>query len=416
MKLNTKRTVLVGLAFLSISAFWQLYEGVVPLILKNSFDVGDTVSGVIMAMDNVLALFMLPLFGALSDRCRSRLGRRMPFILGGTAGAVVSMVLMPLADNGRILPLFIGALAGALLAMGTYRSPAVALMPDLTPKPLRSRANAVINLMGAAGGMYSLLMIRLLVGKGITPSYLPVFLAVAALMLAAVAVLALTVRERRLEKDMSARGELEEEKPGIPGEKIPLDPAMRRSLLLILCSVAFWFMGYNAVTTAFSKYAQVRWGMEGGGFASCLMVATVAAILSYLPVGMISSRVGRKKTILFGVALLFACFGVGGLVTRYTPLLNVLFGVVGVAWAAINVNSYPMVVEMSRTGDVGKYTGYYYTFSMAAQVVTPILSGFLLEHVGYWVLFPYAALFVALAFVTMSLVRHGDSRIEGRKS
>lgn len=102
--------------------------------------------------------------------------------------------------------------------------------------------------------------------------------------------------------------------------------------------------------------------------------------------------------------------------TRYTPLLNILFGVVGVAWAAINVNSYPMVVEMSRTGDVGKYTGYYYTFSMAAQVVTPILSGFLLEHVGYWVLFPYAALFVALAFVTMSLVRHGDSRIEGRKS
>ena len=183
---------------------------------------------------------------------------------------------------------------------------------------LRSRANAVINLMGAAGGMYSLLMIRLLVGKGITPSYLPVFLAVAALMLAAAGVLALTIRERRLEKDMSAQGELEEEKPGIPGEKIPLEPAMRRSLLLILCSVAFWFMGYNAVTTAFSKYAQVRWGMEGGGFASCLMVATVAAILSYLPVGMISSRVGRKKTILFGVALLFACFGVGGLVTRYT--------------------------------------------------------------------------------------------------
>lgn len=112
MKLNTKRTVLVGLAFLSISAFWQLYEGVVPLILKNSFGVGDTVSGVIMAMDNVLALFMLPLFGALSDRCRSRLGRRMPFILGGTAGAVVSMVLMPLADNGRIFPLFIGRWPG----------------------------------------------------------------------------------------------------------------------------------------------------------------------------------------------------------------------------------------------------------------------------------------------------------------
>ncbi len=165
MKLNYKRTILIGLAFLSISAFWQMYDNIIPLILKNSFELGETVTGVIMAADNILALFLLPLFGLLSDRTDTRIGKRMPFIIAGTVLSAIFLLILPAADRGRNLTLFIVILFLTLLSMGLYRSPSVALMPDLTPKPLRSKGNAVINLMGAVGGVYSLIMIQVLVGK-----------------------------------------------------------------------------------------------------------------------------------------------------------------------------------------------------------------------------------------------------------
>ena len=170
MKLDYKKTILLGLAFMSISSFWQMYDNIVPLILTNTFHLGETMTGTIMAIDNLLALFLLPFFGTLSDRVETRLGKRTPFILAGTTVAVTAMMLLPLADNSRNFVMFIIALGLVLLAMGFYRSPAVALMPDLTPKPLRSKANAVINLMGALGGVYSLIMIKLLVKGGATPN------------------------------------------------------------------------------------------------------------------------------------------------------------------------------------------------------------------------------------------------------
>ena len=413
MKLNTKRTILVGLAFLSICSFWQLYDSIVPLILKNTFAVSDTVSGVVMAMDNVLAIFLLPLFGALSDRTSTRLGRRMPFILIGTGCAVVAMMLIPVADHYRTLALFIVALGFTLLSMGLYRSPAVALMPDVTPKPLRSRANAIINLMGAVGGVITLALIRILVPTGNAPDYIPLFACVAAIMVVSVAVLACTVRENQAAAEAAAQNGEEPTDPApsdTPAKKAKLAPEVRRSMIFLLASVAFWFMGYNAVTTAFSRYAQIQWEMEGGGFANCLMVATVAAVASYIPVGWIATRFGRKKTILAGVTLLALCFGAGALVKAYHPAINIMFALVGVAWAFINVNSYPMVVEMGHGSDVGRFTGFYYTFSMAAQIVTPILSGVLLDHIGYGTLFPYAAACVAISFFTMTQVRHGDSK------
>lgn len=410
MKLNTKRTVLVGLAFMSICAFWQLYDGIIPLILKNSFHVGDTISGGIMALDNVLALFLLPLFGGISDRVDSKYGRRIPFIVGGTAIAVVSMLLIPIADDIRSLVLFIVGLLLVLLAMSTYRSPAVALMPDVTPKPLRSKGNAIINLMGAVGGMITLLLISALVPKTGKPDYFPLFLVVAIIMIASVVVLVLRVKERAAVAEVMAQEPEEEPQTDAQGQPAPMEKAVKKSLIFILLSVALWFMGYNAVTTAFSKYAQVYWGLQGGGFANCLLIATAAAIVSYIPVGIIATKIGRKKTILFGVALLAISFASGTLFRSFSPVINGLFVVVGIAWASINVNSYPMVVEMSRGSDVGKFTGFYYSFSMSAQIITPILSGALLEHVGYYTLFPYAAFFVALSFVTMLFVKHGDSR------
>lgn len=414
MKLNYKRTVLIGMAFLYICAFWQMYDNVIPLILKNTFHLGETITGAIMAADNILALFLLPLFGSLSDKIDTPIGKRMPFILAGTGCAFVFLLLLPVADNRGSLLLFIGALFLVLLSMGLYRSPAVALMPDLTPKPLRSKGNAIINLMGAVGGVYALIMIRLLVGSGTTPDYFPLFLSIGLLMILCVAVLFCTIPEKKLRAQIT-------EETGIPEANAPastsqLPREVKRSLVFILLSVALWYIAYNAVTTAFSRYATHVWGLENGGYANCLMVATVAAIISYIPIGILSGRIGRKRTILIGVALLTLCYLCASFYTSYHGTMNLFFGIIGFAWAAINVNSFPMVVEISANGDVGKYTGYYYTFSMAAQVITPILSGFLLEHVSYRTLFPYAVVFSVLAFCTMLMVRHGDSKPEKKDS
>lgn len=416
MKLNYKRTVFIGLAFLSISAFWQLYDNIIPLILKNTFHFGDTVTGVIMALDNILALFMLPLFGAFSDKTDTRFGKRTPFIVTGTLFAVVFMMLIPVADHFANVVLFLISLGAVLIAMGTYRSPAVALMPDLTPKPLRSKANAVINLMGAVGGIYALVMIRFLIPKSDKPSYIPVYLSVALLMAVSVAVLVLTIKEKKIGAEMKPymeeadAADEETADSGTSGSKAAMPAPVKRSLIFLLASVFLWFTAYNAVTTAFSRYAGVVWGMEGGSFANCLMVGTIAAIASYIPIGILSTRFGRKKVILCGILLMTAAYASGYFFVQYSWLLNVVFGITGIGWAAINVNSYPMVVGMSRGSDIGKYTGLYYTFSMSAQIFTPIFSGFLLENVSYRTLFPYAAVFSVLALCTMLFVRHGDSK------
>ena len=299
MKLNNKRTILVGLAFMSICAFWQLYDNIIPLILLNTFHLKDTVSGFIMSLDNILALFMLPLFGVFSDRVNTRMGKRMPFIVFGTILAAFAMLLLPIADLMQSMLLFFTALGLTLFAMATYRSPAVALMPDITPKPLRSKANAIINLMGAVGGIITLILITLLVPKTANPNYFPLFLSIASIMLLCVAILFMTIKEKQL-RIADDEGEREEASTAQHGK---MEPAVKRSLMFILFSVAFWFMGYNAVTTAFSKYANVVWGMSGGEFAKPMMVATVAAIISYIPVGSLSIRFGRKKMIIAGVVL-----------------------------------------------------------------------------------------------------------------
>ncbi len=412
MKLNYKRTVLIGLAFLSISSFWQMYDNVIPLILKNSFGLGETITGVIMAADNVLALFLLPIFGMLSDKVDTPIGKRMPFILGGTALALCFLMILPYADNTRNLTLFVVGLFFLLVSMGLYRSPAIALMPDLTPKPLRSTGNAIINLLGTLGAVYSLVMIKVLVGKSDTPNYQPLFMAIGLLMAVSVVVLFVTIKEKKLRKELGIEKQVEEEKEE-KADKLSAD--MKKSLILILLSVSFWFMAYNAVTTAFSRYATTVWNVQGGGYADCLMVATVAAVISYLPIGAISNRIGRKRTIQMGIVLLGLCFLIAGLYTNYHVSMNFFFALIGFAWASIGVNSLPMVVEICSAGNVGKYTGYYYTFSMSAQVLTPIISGFLLEHVSYRTLFPYAVVFCVLAFVTFSMVKHGDSKPEQKK-
>ena len=428
MKLNTKNTVLVGFAFLSICAFWQMYDNLVPLILTNTFHMNETLSGAIMASDNVLALFLLPLFGGLSDKCRSPLGRRRPYILFGSLAAIVLMMGLPLladsyhaAPAGSKLMLFVVVLGMLLVAMGTYRSPAVALMPDITPKPLRSKANAIINLMGAVGGILYLLITRFLYSTKSDHyiSYLPLFLIVGGIMAAAVAILMLFVNEPKLAAEQKRYEDAHPEENPVTEAGKELPPDVRRSLTFLLISICLWFIGYNGVTTWFSVYAQNTWHMSLGQANTCLTIATAGAILSYIPTGNLAGKIGRRKTIRLGTALLGISFAAAFVYTllrdEFHPVLYLLFMVVGLAWAAIGVNSLPMVVEMCSGADVGKFTGLYYTFSMSAQIVTPIVAGWLMRNVDYKALFPYAAIFALASCFTMGFVRHGDSAAPVKK-
>lgn len=434
MKLNTNQTIRIGFAFLSICAFWQLYNNVVPLILTNTFHLNETYSGMIMAADNVLALFLLPLFGSISDRTNTRMGRRKPFILFGTIAAVCAMLLLPVIDNlyavthNKVLTgVFIAVLALILIIMGTYRSPAVALMPDVTPKPLRSRANAIINLMGALGGIIYLIIATLLYSEKRTAglphvNYFLLFAVVAGIMLLSLAIVMFTVDEVALSAKMleyeKAHPEENLAKTDESGnEELPRE--VKKSLGFILVSVSLWFISYNAVETWFTTYASRQWNMALGSSSLCLTIATVGAIITYIPAGAMAGKIGRKKTIMGGIVLMIAAFAMAFIYTllsdQFSPILYVLFVMIGVGWAAINVNSLPMVVEMCKGSDIGKFTGTYYTFSMAAQIVTPIVAGWLMNHVSYSTLFPYSLVFIAAAFLTMSMVKHGDSEVTVKK-
>ena len=490
MKLNYKRTLYVGFAFLLICAFWQAYDNIIPIILTNKFGMSQTLSGIIMALDNVLALFLLPLFGSISDRCKSKKGRRTPFIVIGTIIAIISFLALTFADTMQLrnikdvsdfdspealevlysfdggeltspdgekfeisdfdkdqwlsftsdteeykdyvvpareayawsvteanpapLLIFIVILLASLLSMATFRSPAVALMPDVTPKPLRSKGNAVINLMGSFGGV-AVLVLGMVVGTGKIENQLMDYTLyvgiVCAIMLISLVIFICKVREPEFVEDMqrvSAEHGIDESEEENGGSR-RLSGGELASLLLILASVILWYLGYNAVTSKYSIYASKILEKD---YNLTMIIAQAAAIAAYFPAGIVASRIGRKKTILAGVVLLGAAFGIAGFMSAESPTIamNILFVLCGIGWATINVNSFPMVVELSRGGNVGKYTGFYYTASMAAQTFTPIFSGFLMDNLGMGILFPYAAVCVALAFVTMLLVRHGDSR------
>ncbi len=508
MKLNYKRTILVGFAFFLISAFWQAYD-TIPITLTNKFGMSQTASGFIMTLDNILALFMLPLFGSISDKCRSKHGKRTPFIVVGTVLAVIAFLGLTLVDNAQlskiqavstvddpaalaaiydakadvtlkdpegneyilqntftkeaftairstdaapvvdgaeddmnyytryVVParqnyvsditsadpsaviLFIAVLLCVLVAMSTFRSPAVALMPDVTIKPLRSKANAIINLMGTAGGILVLLTGKVIgTGKNTNAmmSYTGFFGIVIGIMVVALVIFMWKVKENQWVKDMeetSVALGLEEEVTTAAAEDRKLSKGEKTSLILILLSVALWYFGYNAITSKYAVYANNILGMDHN---TTLLIAQGAAIISYLPAGIVASKIGRRKTILAGVIMLTAAFGCASFMrsTSSILLMNILFATAGIGWATINVNSFPMVVEMCTGSNVGKYTGYYYTASMAAQAITPTLSGALMDAMGMTVLFPYAAIFVALAFVTMLFVRHGDGKIQAK--
>ncbi len=419
MKLNYKRTVLIGFAFMSILAFWQFYDQVIPYLLENKFGLNTFTANSIMAVDNVLAIFMLPLFGALSDRTNTRIGKRTPYILFGTLAAVVLLVILAFFEKATHFWGFMITLFALLVTMAVYRTPAVAYMPDVTEKPLRSKANAIINLVGYIGGIFATVVMMFMLksdksSDGSTvysdsQSFLPVFLVIAAFMLVSVLIMVFTVNENKVLEETNINDD--EQAQDTDGNQ-RLSKPVYKSLVLILVSVFLWFMAYNSVTTAFSRYCVNVWGTDLGTSSSYLLVATVAAIIAFVPLGFLSGAVGRKMTVLLGITLMTLCYIIAIFIKHQTPVMYAIFGFVGVGWAAINVNSYPMVVEMCKGSQVGKYTGLYYTFSMAAQITAPLLSGLFIDNlkIGYSVLFPFAVCFSVLSFITMSLVKHGDSR------
>lgn len=447
MKLNYKRTILVGFAFFLISAFWQAYDAIIPLILSNHFGLPDVASGAIMSIDNILAVFLLPIFGAVSDRINTKHGKRTPFIICGTVVAILSFVALTFVDNYQLAKIieagvnteptteaamkaalqltienpwpligFIATLLVVLLAMATFRSPAVALMPDVTVKPLRSKGNAIINLTGTAGGI-SVLVLGMVFGtaKDAFMEYTGYVIAVVAIMLLGLLVFVTTVKEKAWAAEMEAETERlglnDTQESSVDGGR-SLSRGEIKSLLLILASVALWYIGYNSITSKYSVYSSNILKFD---FNLTLIIAQIAAIISYIPVGIIASKIGRRKTILAGVTILASAFFAGNFITSKSPefLMVPIFVLAGIGWATINVNSFPMVVELAKGGEVGKYTGYYYTASMAAQIVAPILSGALYDWFGMRVMFfAFGTLFVALSFVTMLFVKHGDSKPE----
>ena len=419
MKLNTKQTILIGFSFMSILCFWQFYDQVIPFLLESKFGLKTFTANAIMSIDNILAIFMLPLFGAVSDKTNTKLGKRTPYILFGTICAVILMGVMAYFVNIINFTGFFVSLVLLLIVMAVYRSPAVAFMPDVTPKPLRSKANAIINLIGYLGGIFAtVVMMFMLKSKKAADgtsvylegqSFVPIFVVIALFMLVSVLIMVFTVNENNAVKEAGIVDE-EEENISEGSEKIAKSQLI--SLILILTSVFLWYAAYNSVTTAFSRYCVNVWNTDLGTSSGYLLVATVVAIASFVPLGFISNKLGRKKTILMGVVMMAASYLAAFFIKSQTPVMYIIFGVVGIGWAAINVNSFPMVVELSSSSTVGKYTGYYYTFSMAAQIATPLLSGLFIDNlgIGYKVLFPYATVFMILAFITMLFVKHGDSK------
>ncbi len=421
MKLNYKRTILIGFAFMSILAFWQFYDQVIPYILESVFGLSTFTANAFMSVDNILAVFMLPLFGMLSDKTKTKLGKRTPYILYGTIGAVILICVLAIFEKSRNFTGFIIALMALLVVMATYRSPAVAYMPDVTEKPLRSKGNAIINLVGYIGGIFATIVMMFMLKsetnadgqKVYTSSFTPVFLVIAAFMLVSVLIMVFAVKENKILAETNIKDE--EETVGAT-EKKKLSNPVKTSLILILASVFLWYTAYNAVTTSFSRYCMNIWNVDLGTSSGYLTVATVAAIAAFVPLGFLSGKIGRKKAVLFGIVLMTVCYTIAMFVRHETPIMYLIFAVVGIGWASINVNSFPMVVEMCTGSDVGKYTGYYYTFSMAAQIVTPLLSGWLIDKldIGYNILFPYAVFFSVASFVTMCFVRHGDSKPDSK--
>ncbi|WP_324715435.1 MFS transporter [Carboxydochorda subterranea] len=414
MRLDYGKTFILGLGFFVITLAWSVYNSYVPIFLGDLFATvpyRTTLVGILMTLDNVAAVTLQPYFGALSDRTWTRLGRRMPFLVAGVPVAAVFFALIPEARHA-VLPM-VAALIVMNLAMAAFRAPTVALMPDVTPPPLRSQANGVINFMGGAGGIVAYFGLSHL--YRVSPG-LP-FQATSVLMLLALMALLLWVREPRPGEGPSggrasqgvpvARDRAPVPRGGVLAAAAEIGRDPDRSALRLLLAIFFWFVGWSGVEALFTLYAVGRWGMDPARASFVLGFFAVAFVIFAIPSGYLGGVLGRRRTIsvgLGGLALALLSLGIAA------PGAGVMAALAagGMCWALVNIHSYPMVVDMAAGDRVGAYTGLYYFFSTAAAIVAPPAFGLLMDVLGRDALFPSAVASLAVALALMQGVHRGD--------
>ncbi len=398
MKLNYKQTMLIGLGFFTVSIVWGIYNIAMPIYLDD-LGLSGVAVGSVMTIDNIFAVIFLPIFGALSDRTNTRYGRRMPYLLVGIPLSAVAFILIPVF-RFILIPVMITVIAMNFF-MSIYRAPTVALMPDFTPRQLRSKANGVINFMGGIGAVIAFLIGGFLFGIN---EYLP-FAVCSAIMIGTIILMYLLIREPK---------EIIDDKPAEEtGEKTEKEKGSVMSLVFLLLAIFFWFVAYNAVETFFSTFGEKVLNIDKSQSSFMLSVFSAMLVIFSIPSGLLASKIGRKKTILIGITVLFLVFLTMNFTMGVNPyIIYVLLAIGGISWALININSYPMVVEMTSSKGIGKYTGYYYFFSMTAAIVSPILFGFIKDLLSDSFLFIYSSIAMVLAFFFMMLVKHGESKPE----
>jgi len=409
-KLNIKTILLLSFGFFASTIAWSVYNAYVPQILEG-FIASTAIIGLIMTIDNVFGVVFQPLFGSLSDRTRTRIGRRMPFIVVGLPICVVVFTMIPYMSNLWSLML---VLILFTFVMSAWRTPVVSLMPDLTPGPLRSQANGIVNLMGGIGAVFAFLIGGILFNIWLqrTGNGFPLpFMMSSAMMLLALAVMVLFVREPKnayapTGESANSPEELPDVKPLSDTGKLSRDE--KKSLLLIFFGIFFWFTGYNAVETFFTLYATNTLNMTPGDASITLSIFSLTFVAFAVPAGFFGAKTGRRKAILIGLV---------GLTVLFFPMIfianawltRVCLFFAGFFWACVNINSLPMVVRLSGDAKIGTFVGYYYLFSFSSQILSPVLFGFIRDIVGHYkVLFLYACIAFVIAISCMIFVRHGE--------
>jgi len=435
MKLDWKKTFLIGNGFLGIMVIWQIYNAFVPIFLQTGhpgfassrnilgFGLNATATGAIMGIDNLAAIFILPVIGIWSDRIRTRFGRRYPFILTAAPLAALAFILLPLAvgmikpeyngsitNNSGAFALFMIAMSVVLLAMAVLRTPVVSLMPDLIPSPLRSKANGVINFMGGVGfiiGAFGLAML-------FDINTLYPFIGGAAILIIALAILFFTTKEPALD-DLSTPGDHpesdEEQAVGtLKGFSI-IPPAYRRSLLALLGAIFLLFIAYEGIGTFFTSYAVNELGISEGLAPTLFGLAGVTFILFSVPAGFIGEKFGRRRTIIVGI-LLFGLDMVLGYFAVTAVQIGIVLAISGFGWALINVNTLPMVIDTNDDEHLlGTYTGLYYLASQVGAAFAPLMMGSVIDLFGsnFRTIFLSGPAFFLLGLIAMTLVTRGEA-------
>jgi maltose/moltooligosaccharide transporter len=418
MKLNYGKTFLLGFGFFAVSLIWGTYNLFVPVFLSQKFGLNAALVGFFMTLDNIAALLIQPPVGAWSDNLRTRIGRRMPFLLIGAPISAVAFGLVPVA---AILPFFVGCTTTLLLSMAFWRTPVIALMPDITPSKFRSQANGIINFMGGFGFIVASLGGAALYEKN--PTY-PFWVGSVLVIFSILLVFAFIREPKTYEKSDTTPGMIESLKF--------LASEREKSGLRLLLAIFFWFVGYSALDAFFTLYSIKYLEIGEANGARLLSQLSLVFILFALPSGYIGGRIGRKPTILTGIAImalimvLIFIIPVSTLNTQVftlpvlgvVPVLGLLLMCAGVGWALININSLPMVVDLTDTVHTGTYTGLYYLFSTLAAIVGPNLNGWVIHLTGsnynnMWIVAPIS---MVIAFIMMLGVKRGEAnRMESIK-